>query len=280
MLKGDGHVVIQPLDTTDNKLIRHVRRLLSSGHTRDKAQETVVEGPRVIRQAVEAGAKLRTVLYSTRFMTNDRGRALVELLSAGRARMVYVSDRLLEELSDVEHNQGIMAVVRYVVPQSNLLPAPSSGTLLGVVAQEIQDPGNLGSLVRAAMAAGAHSVGTTLGTVDALNPKTVRASAGSVFGLPVVSLTEDWLDAERLVGVTVRSAVVGGGVPYDQVDWRKPAILVVGNEGRGLDNGFVAQTEAVTIPMADSANSLNVSMAAAVILFHAALQRRQHRPTY
>ncbi|MDA8195185.1 MAG: RNA methyltransferase [Thermaerobacter sp.] len=268
-------MVIQPLDTADNKLIRHVRRVLSSRQTRDRDGETVVEGARIVQEAVEAGAELVSVLYSTRFVSHDRGRSMIAQVMALRARVIYVTDRLLDDISDVEHHQGILAVVRYRIASRRLLPVPPNGPMLAVVAEALQDPGNLGSIIRSAQAAGVHAIGVTGGTVDVLNPKTLRASAGSVFRLPVVALEEGWLDAHREAGIAVRAAVVDGGMAYDQVDWTGPCLLVLGNEGRGVDALTLSRAERVTVPMAPEADSLNVSVAGAVMLFHAAFRRRQ-----
>lgn len=268
-------MVVQPLDSTENKLVRSVRRLLTSRSARDKSGQAVVEGPHLLQEAVKGGAELVTVLYSPRLVSDDEGRSLVVQLSAHRARLLYVTDAVIDSVSDVLHHQGVLAVIRYRVAEARQLPLPAQGPALAVVTDAIQDPGNLGTLIRTAQAAGAHAVGTTKGTVDVLNPKTLRASAGSVFQLPVVSLQEGWLAEAKAQGLAVRAAVVNGGTEYDRVDWCLPTLLVLGNEGQGLSGGVLEAAERVSIPMAPWANSLNVTMAGAVILFQAALQRRR-----
>lgn len=255
--------------------MRQVRKLLESQHSRHKNQQTVVEGGRLIEDALGAGIRPLTVLYSPKWVAHPGGRALLSRLQLVSSRMLYVTDRLLEQISGVETSQGILAVVPAVMAPVTELPDPSSGPALFFIAAGLQDPGNLGALIRTGLAAGVHALGVTRATVDAFNPKTVRASMGGVFKLPMVALDEDWTKNLRQRQVRLYATAVEGGVPYDEVDWTLPSALVLGNEGHGLDPSRYGDLEQVTIPMSPAAESLNVAAAGAVLLFHAALMRRR-----
>jgi TrmH family RNA methyltransferase len=143
------------------------------------------------------------------------------------------------------------------------------------VLDRLADPGNLGTVLRTASAAGVQAVFLAPGTVDAYNPKVVRAAAGAHFHLPIVE--SNWGDiASALVRLTLWRAEAHAGTPYDQVDWRQPSGLVIGSEAAGP--GDAAQRlapEAVRIPMPGKAESLNAAIATAVLLFEAARQRKK-----
>lgn len=270
-------MILQPLDSTDNKTIRSIRRLLSNRRFRGKAGETVLEGPRMIREALEAGTQVLSVLYSPKFVSHEHGRSLIAHLGMLSVRTIYVTDRILDELSDVETHQGIMGIIRVKLPEQGDWPEPQGTSTFFLVASGIQDPGNLGTLIRTAHAAGVHAVGMTSNTVDPYNPKALRSSAGSAFRIPLLHLGENWMDSLLKRGVTLRAAVVSDGTPYYDVDWDVSVALVLGNEGNGLAAEEVKQMERVTIPMHRTADSLNVSVAGAVMLFHAAWDRRRKR---
>ena len=177
-----------------------------------------------------------------------------------------------------------------VTPQPVLAVAPRPGADAAVlddaaadlvlVLAGVADPGNAGTLLRTAEAAGATAVVVTGGSVDPFGPKCVRASAGAVFRVPVVEVDDGRarhaLDRLAARGVRRLGTVVAGGRPYDEVDLTGPIAVVLGNEAHGLAPAFAAAVdEAVTIPMAGRAESLNVGMAGAVVCFEAVRQRRR-----
>jgi len=267
-------MVVQPLDSAENKLIRQIKRFATSHHARVKNQRTVVEGGRLIEEALGAGFRPHVVVYSPRWVAKPDGRALIQRLEAAGARPLYITDRLFDSLSALEAPPGVMAVV-------DLPPWRSLDEVLDpdpvpwiIVADAIQDPGNLGTLVRAALAAGARTVAVTPGTVEPFNPKTIRASAGAIFRLPVVRLADAWPSVLRQQGFRLYAAVVENGLPYGAVDWHVPLAIILGNEGNGLNLRTLAGAEPITIPMSPAANSLNVSMAGTVLAFHAAYVRQ------
>lgn len=269
-------MVIQPLDSADNKTLRQVKRLSQSHPARTKSQETVIEGPHLIEEALAAGLLPRLVVYSPKWVERAEGRSFMGRLQARSVHLFYVTDRLFEEISQVETPQGILAVIPS--PQALNLEqvlAQAPQPLLLPVAVGIQDPGNLGTLMRAALAAGAHALLVGPGTVEPFNPKCIRASAGAAFRLPVVSCVADWLAQLKTAGVHVRATSVGRGMPYFEMEWHDSIAILLGNEGSGLPDELLQEAEVVTIPMSPAAESLNVSMAGSILLFHAAFRRQE-----
>ncbi len=268
-------MVIQPMDSADNKIIRQIRRLAQSHQTRKKSRETVVEGPHLIDEALAAGLTPRLVVYCPKWVERPDGRSFLVRLQALSVHLFYVTNRLFDELSQLETPQGILAVIPSPSPVALAhITASLTGPLLFPVALTVQDPGNLGTLIRAALACGAQAFGVASRTVEPINPKCIRASAGALFRLPVVQLDGDWLGLLKDSGASVRAAAAGQGTPYYELDWSGPTALLLGNEGNGLADELLARAEVVNIPMSPVSESLNVSMAGAILLFHAAYQRQ------
>ena len=190
-------------------------------------------------------------------------------------RIFELGPGVVERVADTVTPQPLLAVVR--TPQA-VLQDLAAATFV-VVCVDVRDPGNAGAVIRSADAAGADGVVCCAGTVDPFNPKTVRASAGSVLHLPVVAGDDpaEVLDALAGQGMTCLAAVAHGGTPYTEVDLLAPLALVLGNEASGLPPAIGDRLgHGVTIPMAGGAESLNVSMAAAVLCFE--VRRARSRP--
>jgi TrmH family RNA methyltransferase len=182
--------------------------------------------------------------------------------------VIVVPDVLMATISATETPQGVIGV--FPMPEREpLRPAPQ----LTVVADGVQDPGNLGTMIRSAAASGASQVLCTRGTVDPYNPKVVRAAAGAHFLVPI-RFAEDL--AAAVEGSTVYVAEIGPGTPIDQVDWTVPSSVIIGSEAHGP--GAEARSLAslpISIPMVNSVESLNAGVAASIILYEAFRQRRQ-----
>ena len=231
-----------------------------------------MEGAQLLDEALAAGALVESVYLAANAAD---GQAAVDLARDRGARIFTLADGVLERVADTVTPQPVLAVVAIgAVPLAGL----EGGDPI-VVCAGVRDPGNAGAVLRSARAVGAGGVIFCASAVDPYNPKTVRASAGAVFRVPVVADADLELApvADRLAawGLCRLAAVVEGGRDYAEVDLTRPLALVVGNEARGLpDADLTLVDELVTIPMAGGAESLNVGVAAAVICFEAARQRR------
>ncbi len=231
----------------------------------------VVEGAKVLSEAVGAGAPIEAV-----FAAPGAPAEVLEAASRAGARIYELAPGVVERVADTVSPQPVMAIVAYVgVPLDTLADAS-----LLVVCVDVRDPGNAGTVLRSAEAAGVDGVICCGGSVDVYNPKTVRASAGALFHVPVVAGGDAVEVLERIGdwGLRRYGAVPRSGRDYATTDLRAPCALALGNEATGLP-GAVAATldDRITIPMAGRSESLNVGMSAAVLCFEAARQRRMAR---
>ncbi len=238
-------------------------KLLRSLHERKHRRALrlcLVEGVRLVGEALASGLPVAPILYAPeRLAATAAGRAL-------RRRLERISDAeeiepaLLEAVSDTVTSQGVVAAVH----QPEAAPFPATGHVL--VLDGIADPGNAGTMVRTAWAAGAAGVAALKSTTDLWGPKALRAGMGAHFHLPL-GVDVDWASLPDVVGG--RRTVVASaheGVPYLEADWAQPAAIVIGSEAHGTSS---TAAERVTIPMAEGVESLNAAAAAAILLFAA-----------
>lgn len=253
-----------------NDRVRLVRALQERRRVRQRERRFVVEGVRLCQEAAHAGARPHFVFYTARIQEDPKGRALLTTWQEGGVPCEEVSEEVMTACSGTETPQGLLAVVP--IPD---LPLPPHPTLI-LILDRLRDPGNLGTVLRTALAAGVEGVLLAPGTVDATNPKAVRAGMGTHFRLPMAAM--DWDEIARAVsGCRVYLADAHGSVPYTDADWTGRVALIVGGEaaGAGSRAHMLAETT-VAIPMAAGVESLNAAVAAAILLFEAARQRRRH----
>jgi TrmH family RNA methyltransferase len=235
---------------------------------RSSERAFVLEGSKVIGEALDAGVPLEAV-----FVAGDASGVdpLLDRAVAAGVRVHTLQTGLIERVADTVTPQPVMAIAPWV---DRSLPDVRGADFL-VVCVDVRDPGNAGTILRSAGASGAAAVVFCEGSVDVFNPKTVRASAGSLFHVAVVNggpvedvlaTLGDW-DVRRL-GCAARD-----GTPYDETDLTVPVALVLGNEAHGLPSGL-SLDGTMTIPMAGTSESINVGMAGAVLCFEVARQRR------
>lgn len=244
---------------------------------RDTERAFVVEGAKVLGEALDAGVAVESIYWSPADGAPSAVEAAAKVVDRAAAvgvRVFELAPGVLERVADTVTPQPVMAVVPY---QNSGIDTLSSATMV-VVCVDVRDPGNAGTVLRSAEAAGADGVVFCEGSVDVHNPKTVRSSAGTLFHVPVVAggqplevLTQLAQFGLRRVGTSASA-----GDAYDEIDLRRPVALVVGNESRGLPTSVEPALDAlVRIPMVGRAESLNVGMATAVLCFEAARQRRR-----
>lgn len=254
-----------------NPHIQAARKLVKRA-VRDGRREFLVEGANGVGQALESGAPI-TILF-----TVGPEETFPEHGRRARARgvpVLAVSDDVMRAISSTTSPAGIVAVSRFVDRDPVALLKESPG--LAVVLAGVRDPGNAGTIIRSCAAAGADAVFLGEATVDIYNPKFVRATAGAMFNLPFARNVEiPWLlDELGSLGLQRVAADPVGEAVYDQVDFRRRTAFVLGNEAWGVTEELASAVDArVSIPMSKSVESLNVGMAATVLLFEAARQRR------
>ena len=247
-------------------------RLVSSGSRRAPKGLVFAEGVRLLEEAEKAGCPIEAV-FSVRFGSHARETRLLDEWKSKNVRLYTAPDKLIESVSGVQAPQGVVALMRVSDFSLKKIALPENPLIL--CACGIQDPGNLGTLIRTAAAAGACFACTIKGTVSARNPKAIRSSAGVFFRLPIVEHVElaDFRKFCGLHSIRLYRTDPQNGVPYMQASLQSSCAIVLGNEGGGIDYGELAEFPAIHIPMIDGVESLNVSIAGAVILFEAFRQR-------
>jgi RNA methyltransferase, TrmH family len=279
------------ITSSDNQTLKYVRSLQQKKRVRYREKRYVVEGSRSVAHALERGVRPVFVLYSEAYVaprasavtspdteapeadstsTAMRG-ALVARLADSGASVWQVLPTLFDALADTVTPQGIMAVVP--MPEADAALARSADLIL--VLDNIRDPGNLGTMLRTAQAAGVQSVLLSPGCVDPYAPKVVRSAMGAHLHLPLLP-DLDWLSIEQILADKQRLlADMHAPVALWDVDWTRPTALIVGSEafGAGAEARRLATTS-VRLPMAGDAESLNAAVATAILLYEA--QRQRH----
>lgn len=277
-------MLVEKITSRQNPLVKRFRRV-RAGTDRP---HVFLEGVRLIEDALNARAHFEVVAFTTALQSNERGAVLLEALEAVQCRGALVSEQVMKAIAGTETPQGVTAIVSrpYLVIDDLFATGPD----LLVIADELQDPGNIGAIIRTAEAAGAGGLITTRYTVDPFSEKSIRASMGSALRLPIVT------DAKRedisahcrehnikIIASTpafARSPVLEDAAKAQivrlcsDVDMTVPFALIVGREATGVSTRTAEQAdELVHIPMAKGVESLNVAAAAAMLLYEAARQR-------
>jgi TrmH family RNA methyltransferase len=261
------------ITSPQNERVKHLARLKRDGRLRREHGHFVVEGPRFVETALGSGARVEEVIYSPNVAGRDH--PLVARAEALGIAILPVSKDCYRKIADVRSPQGLAALVSF--PEHDPREVLSRPGGLCLVACGVRDPGNLGTMIRSADAAGAASVLVIRPAVDIYNGKVVRATAGSLLNLPVISLEEsEALRALSAASLRLVLAEAGGRDDVREADWSRPLALAVGSEADGFSTALrEAAGASVRVPMWGGAESLNAAAAAAVCLYAARWSDRE-----
>ncbi len=269
---------VRVVESKQNARLKELRRALAvpgSAESRraGSARGLIgIEGPNLLKEALGAGLHVSTI-----FVAQGSEGLLDALTVPQEAEILRLPRKLLDSALATEAPQPIAALVEPPGWSWNDLLNQSQRKTLVVVLAGLQDPGNLGTILRSAEAFGASGVVSLPGTVSAWNPKAVRASAGSVFRVPLLAADpEDCFARLREAGVQVFTTALRGAKPADLANFTGAVALLIGNEGSGVPEQIASQAQgAITIPCPGPVESLNAAVAAAVLLYEAARQRAE-----
>jgi RNA methyltransferase, TrmH family len=265
------------ISSRDNQLLRRVRQVRDG----KIAELMFIEGMRLSEEALNSGVTIEAAVISDQLARKPKSAELIDRLCGTGLPPVTTSEKLLESISFTATPQGIVMLGQRPVFDAQSFAADQEGAALLVIMHGINNPVNVGAILRTAEAAGATGIVTTRHTSDPFSPKSLRGSMGSAFRLPIwsgvtYSAILRWC-ADR--GIRTICGDVGASATLSEADWTGSSALVLGPESSGLSADEVAQADqAISIPMQGEVESLNVAVAAAVILFEAARQRSQMRP--
>jgi TrmH family RNA methyltransferase len=232
----------------------------------------VLEGPDLVLAALDASSEFEAIYVDSKEFSSVEVSEIRSRASEQGVRVFSLAAGVLERIADATTPQPVLGAIR--LPLVRVEDIACVGLIL--VLHDVRDPGNAGTLVRSADAAGATGVVFTGQSVDPFNPKTLRATAGSIFHVPVgVSSLEATLDSFVSRGARSFATVVRGGVSHRLVDYSQPTVIVIGNEANGLDDATLALCDgAITIEMSGASESLNAGVAGSLVAFEALWQRQ------
>ena len=256
------------ITSTANSQVKHLLQLQKKGALRRKEDVFLAEGPKMCLEADPAD--LVQVYVSEEFWKHG-----ADVWGEHRPRPVLLSDAVFQAVSDTKTPQGILCVVRQKHYEKRQLLGEGRPLLL--ILEHLQDPGNLGTILRAGEGAGVTGILMTENCVDIYSPKTIRSTMGAVFRVPFAYTPDLSKDLEWLksLGVKLYAAHLKGAKAYDRCDYTGGSAFLIGNESRGLsEQTAMACSERILIPMLGNVESLNAGVAASVLVYEAARQRR------
>jgi len=273
------HGRLRRVEGRHNALVKELRAAFAHSELTPDGY-CAIEGMRIVEEAIRSGLKFKAVFF--RESADNRAERLLPQMAA-HVETLLLPDKLFASAVPSENPQGVAALVRCKqFKLEDVLANSHSGPLLAIAG--VQDPGNLGTILRSAEAFGAGSVLLGEGTVSPFNSKVIRASAGSAFRLPMVQVKlADILDAMRERGLRLIATSSHKGTPLDQADLSVPLAVFIGSEGAGLPRDLLAEmTETVAIPHSPNVESLNAGVAASILLYEIARQKlspQRHKVT-
>jgi TrmH family RNA methyltransferase len=262
---------MERVSSRQNAVVKRFRELARAAD----ADHVLLDGEHLLEEALKSDVRVETAAFAER-LAHGRLRPLVERARKGGARLLAVSEPVLAAMSPVQHPSGVVAIAerRGATLDAALAHPPQLVLLLS----DIQDPGNVGAIVRAAEGCGATGIVAAEGTADPLGWKALRGGMGSTFRLPVAAGhgLDEALRAARARGIRILATTPRGGTPLPQANLRGPVAILLGGEGGGLPSTLVDEAdERITIPMRAPVESLNVATAAALVVYEASRQRAQ-----
>ncbi len=260
------------INSRDNQKLKFARAVRDGRET----AWIFIEGLRLSEEILKIEAKVLFVLMTAKFGQNARATALIENFLTSQVEIAEVDEKIFESISDTKTFPGIIVIAEKPKTGQSILEKKLSQVPLLLLIHQLNNPSNLGAILRAAEAVGLEGVVTTRGTTDVFSTKALRGAMGANLRLPFWTNAEfseviEWAQKHGLKSVC---ADISSKKSYLEIDWKVPRLLVIGSEGHGLSEAELNQSdESLIIPMAPGVESLNVAVACGVILFEAKRQR-------
>ncbi|HHW95127.1 MAG TPA: RNA methyltransferase [Mogibacterium sp.] len=255
--------MIQKIDSTDNNKLKLVRKL-SKRKFRDAERKYVIEGTNLVSEAVKRSISIEFILISEDYK-NDK---FIESI-AKDFNICKTSSEIFNKHTDAESGVGVLAVVNKSKELTNFESLISSDSNI-LIFDKVQDPGNIGTMIRTAVATGYDLIIALKGTADIYSPKVLRSTAGNIFEIPIIytDKTVEMIDSIKKKGIRVVATIPEGARNYYDEDLSKGVALVIGNEGKGISEEIKKFADVkVTIPMKGKTESLNAAISAAILMY-------------
>lgn len=256
------------ITSTSNPQVKHLQQLAKKARTRAEEGVYLVEGIKMYQEAPKAQIQK---VYISKSLFEEKGQAFIKGLE-----MEVLDDRVFASVSDTKTPQGILCVIRQPNYQLEDMLHKKNPHLL--LLEQLQDPGNVGTILRTAEGAGVDGVILSRNSVDLYNPKTIRSTMGSIYRMPFlyVDVLEDILPALSKRGIRTYAAHLDGKRCYDEEDYQGGCAFFIGNEGNGLSESLSQKANTlIRIPMQGKLESLNAAVAASILMYEVCRQRRR-----
>lgn len=233
----------------------------------------IIEGIKIIEEAIVNNVDLKYIFFTDKLLSTEDGNVFLHSIN-NKVKIVHISDTLFSEISDTENPQGIVAVAKFQIPDFIEVFNASNPSLLFL--DGVQDPGNMGTIIRTCDAFNLNGIIVGKGSVDPYNPKVVRATMGSIFRVPLY-ISDDSIQTITDLseyGLNIFSTSLKGSVSVYDIDYKKGFVLVIGNESKGVEESILKKSDKlIKIPMPGFAESLNAGVAASIIMYEAMKSR-------
>ncbi len=262
------------ITSSSNSLIKHVKSL----HRKKVRWDTnhfFVEGIRAVEESIISNSQIEFFLYSDSLLESKGGEELLALVNKKYKKVYNITNNLLKDITDTKTPQGIIAVVKFTtVPLKDIIY--NNDNFL-VVLDKVQDPGNMGTIIRTSNALGANGIIVTKGCVDVFSPKTIRSTMGSIFHISLVyhEDIQDVLTILKKKNIKIISTALDAVESCYDVNFKVDFALIIGNEASGISQkAFEMSDSIIKIPMRDNAESLNAAIASGIVMYEASRQRK------
>ena len=269
-----GEQIMINITSHSNPTIKEIKSLYRRKERWAK-QLFLVEGIKIVEESVDNGYPITNIIYSDEIFNVRGGDTLFNKIK-NYDRLINVSDKLYKDISDTENPQGILAVAKFEVNSIENIKTKDNPFIL--LLDQVQDPGNMGTIIRTADAFGIDGIIVTEGCVDIYNPKVVRSTMGSIFRVPIYHELDGIkvIDELKKQKMKIYSTSLEGSQYIQDTNFREGCMLVIGNESRGVSNILNSLTDKlVKIPMIGEAESLNAAVASSIIMYEVMIQRTQ-----
>ena len=258
------------VESSDNNRIKLVRKLQNKKN-RDAENKFVIEGINLVSEAIRRNIKTEYVMVSDEF---DGGELVQQLIDDASTTVCQVPGAIFDKITDADNGVGILAVIdKKTIQPEDISNLPHDANIL--VMDRLQDPGNIGTMIRTAVATGYGAIVLVKGTADVYSPKVLRSTAGMVFDIPIINVDSATELRKMMTSMNRKFVVtaVEGGKPYYEEDLQHGIALIIGNEGNGVSDEMMALADVkVTIPMKGEIESLNAAISAAILMYEAIRQ--------
>lgn len=265
------------VESSSNTKFKWIKSLLKK-KSRWKEDSFIIEGVRSVEQALDSEHEVECIVYSESVEKTDRGFKLLERVQDSNIKVICLDEKLFKEISETEEPQWIMAVVRFGF--KSLEESLKTEGNFFVLLDRVQDPGNMGTIIRTGEAFGANGIIVTDGCVDVYNSKTVRSTMGALLDISLIYYEdiEEAISELKSRGIKIVSSSLNTENMLYDIDLREDMALVVGNEGSGISERVVELSdELAKIPMVGKAESLNAGVASGVFMYEVLRQRIEQK---